>query len=189
MMKGLVLAAVAFSAVGCGAYMDAMNTLAKESEVKADNPLGGKPLSAKSKSDVFAQTEKDCTFWPLEDEMKLAATDKEICATMTVLKESPSETWVGEPTANRTEFVQVSTDTAKSPLTISVEKGSVSKIGECRGKSVWSFTYEGCEANGGVLTAKSTWLSAEGNRWSFQGEEPAGSPASALTNPTASLLP
>lgn len=186
MLKSLVLVGAVVGVAGCGAYMDAMNTLAKSSEVEAENPLKGKPLTAKSKSDVFAQTEKDCTLWPLEDEMKLAATEKELCVTMTTLKESPSETWVGEPTANSSEFIQVSTDTAKAPVTISVEKGSVSKVGECRGKSVWSFSYEGCTPNDGVLTEKSAWLSAEGNRWSFPGASPG--PAG-VGKPTASLMP
>jgi hypothetical protein len=187
MIKGLVLACVAVSAVGCGAYMDAMNTLAAASDVEAENPLKGKPLAATSKSDVFAQGEKDCTIWPLEDKMELRATEAEICVSMTTLKESPSETWVGEPTANRTEFVQVSTDTAKAPVSISVEKGTASKIGQCRGKSVWSFSYEGCAANEGALTDKSAWLSAEGNRWKFPGDSAVPGVPGGLPNPTASL--
>ncbi len=186
----LLVVAVALGATGCGQILPSSLMASKS----ADNPLNGAPLKwAQKPTGVPFAGDKDCTIWPIEDELTFSATPEQICVKGRRHRLQAPE--AGEPGVGT---IVLSSDGGGSSEQLDGRAGAVSssrprKIGQCseRGqtKSVWEEPYDGCIANKDKagkpwLSSTSTFLDAGVERWRFSpAPAEAAAPAAAKSAP------
>lgn len=177
---------------GCG-LVNLVPGLENFGAQSAENPLKGQPLAWQEKSrEVPFEGQKACTTWPIENQLKVKATEADVCLDGELYRvvdaqfPGPSD-----------ESIHVTSDgPGESNLGNQTEafEGRVRKVGSCTDKntgikSVWSISYSGCKPNKTMtgqplVTMKSTYLKAGPAHWKFPAPTPQATPASAGSGAT-----
>lgn len=169
-----VLAALLLPTTACLAMMRP----AAPTPRTADNPLiSGQPLEVTSKSDVGVVSEPDCNIWPFEDRLTVSVTEAQICVELHKNTAAPPG-WTGEPTASRTEGMQIANDANEGGY-VNAEKTRAAKVGSCFNRgfndqvAIWAFDYKVCAPNNGTVTRTTRSLRVGDEAWEFAGAAPA----------------